>query len=54
MVEANAQLQLFKLPEKVFGEHEGLIRLTQYESMRKHLYDGEDPRKALKRLEIQA
>ena len=22
--------------------------------MRKHLYDGEDPRKALKRLEIQA
>ena len=54
MIEANAQLQLFKFPKDDFGEHEQLIRQTQYEAMKDYIFDGEDPRKALKRLEIQA
>lgn len=54
LVEANAQLGLYQLPEEDFGKHEPLIRLTQYETMKKYIFDGEDPKKSLKRLEIQA
>ena len=54
LVEANAQLQLVQLPEEVFGKYEGLIRQTQYKALKENIYDGEDPRKAIKRLEIQA
>jgi hypothetical protein len=41
MVEANAQLGLLKLPKKLFGQFENLIKLTHYDSIHKLL--GEDP-----------
>jgi hypothetical protein len=41
VVEANAQLQLFKLPKEIFGHHENLIKSTHYDMFRKQL--GEDP-----------
>lgn len=43
LVEANSQLQLFRLPEEQFGKYEALIRQTQYKEMKKNLYAGEDP-----------
>ena len=41
MVEANAQLGFLKLPKSIFGEHENLIKLTQYNKFKSIL--GEDP-----------
>ena len=49
MVEANAQLQLITLPKSKFGKYKELIRHTQYESMKKHWFGGDDPRLELKR-----
>lgn len=54
MVEANAQLQLFKLPEQVFGKYEQIIRQAQFKCMQRNWFDGEDPRLAFKRMQIQA
>lgn len=47
MIEANSQLGLVQLPREIFGEYEGLIKMTHYEMFRKQL--GEDPIKAYKR-----
>ena len=51
MVEANAQLGLFKLPEDIFGKYEPVIRKALYNKM-KDMSGGLDPRKEAKRLEI--
>ena len=53
MIEANAQLGLFVLPEETFAKYESLMRVTLYEQMRKDYFGGEDPRKAIRRSEIQ-
>lgn len=47
-MEANAQLGLVTLPESIFGHYRELIRITQYEAMKKIDFDGKDPRVALK------
>ena len=48
MVEANAQLGLLTLPDSIFGNYRELIRITQYEEMKKVDFGGNDPRLALK------
>ena len=52
MVEANAQLGLFQLPEEIFGRFKELIRITQYEEMKRVDCGGEEPRLAFKREKI--
>ena len=54
LIEANAQLGLVQLPEDIFGKYRELIRVTQFEAMRKIDFDGKDPRVELKRMRIQA
>ena len=49
MLEADAQLGLFVLPEETFGKYESTIRVALYEQMKKQTFGGEDPRQALKR-----
>lgn len=49
MVEANAQLGLFQLPEEIFGRYKDLIRITQYEEMKRIDFDGKDPRIELRK-----
>ena len=41
MVEANAQLGFLRLPKKIFGKYENLVKATHYERFRELL--GEDP-----------
>ena len=41
MVEANSQLGLIKMPRKIFGEYENLIKLTHYNQFKEVI--GEDP-----------
>jgi len=41
-------LGLLALPESVFGNYRELIRITQYEEMKKVDFGGNDPRLALK------
>jgi hypothetical protein len=48
MVEANAQLGLLALPESIFGNYRELIRMTQYEEMKRIDFGGKDPRLSLK------
>jgi hypothetical protein len=52
MIEANTQLGLFVLPEETFGKYETIIRATLYEQMKKETFAGEDPRKALRRIDV--
>lgn len=52
LVEANAQLGLMQLPEDIFGRYKQLIRITQYEEMKRVDFDGKDPRVELKREKI--
>lgn len=52
MIEANTQLGLFVLPEETFAKYENLIKVTLYEQMKKETFAGEDPRKALKRIDV--
>lgn len=51
LIEANAQLGHVKLPKKLFGKYENLIKLTHYEQFRKLL--NEDPMLNHKRRLIQ-
>ena len=52
MIQANTQLGLFALPEETFGKYETLMRATLYEQMKKNTFDGEDPKKVYRRLDV--
>lgn len=50
VLEANTQLNIFAVPEEIFGEYKELIKITAYDCLKKAY--GTDPRKEYKRFVI--